>query len=398
MTMTAKSKLVQARVNLVLEQPFWGTLALRLEPVEDPGCKSFWVDGKKLGFNPEFVEDLSLTEAEAELCRKIMSCSLGHPWRRDERQQKLWNQACAFASDPYVVASGLQPRTAMLDQRFHNKSAETIYTTLMTEEQQSDGTGNGDEGDKGEDQQQGIGDGQKGDGENDQQEDNDGEGDCGEIRDAEGADKDEQQAEWQVATFAAAQAAKARGNLPGMLQTLIQEMRKPKVDWRAALRRFIQQIARSDFSWHLPDPRYVPAGLYMPSLRSETMPPVIILWDTSGSMNALQELVASEVASIIDEVKPERTYVMYWDTRLTKLDEFGPDDAIKFDPKGGGGTDFSGMTREIERLGLEAACLIGLSDLYARFPSEPPDFPVLWASTSGETGAPFGEVLCVEED
>ena len=45
----AEQKIRKARAGLILDQPFFGALALRLQLKADPGCKTAWTDGQVLG-------------------------------------------------------------------------------------------------------------------------------------------------------------------------------------------------------------------------------------------------------------------------------------------------------------------------------------------------------------
>lgn len=49
-------RISKQRSALVLDQPFFGALALRLKVLEDPACRTFWVDGETLGYNPAFLQ------------------------------------------------------------------------------------------------------------------------------------------------------------------------------------------------------------------------------------------------------------------------------------------------------------------------------------------------------
>ena len=60
-------KIVRARVALLLKQPFWGTLATRLQLVdatddESGWCKTAATDGRSLFYNREFIDKLSKDE------------------------------------------------------------------------------------------------------------------------------------------------------------------------------------------------------------------------------------------------------------------------------------------------------------------------------------------------
>jgi len=51
------------------------------------------------------------------------------------------------------------------------------------------------------------------------------------------------------------------------------------------LRRFLEQTARNDYSWQVPNRRYIQQGLYLPTLYSTSEGGHIVVFvDTSGSI------------------------------------------------------------------------------------------------------------------
>ena len=60
--MKAKDLISVARSTLLLDQPFFGLLSLRLELEEVPSIPTCGVDGKKFYFNPYFIESLKSSE------------------------------------------------------------------------------------------------------------------------------------------------------------------------------------------------------------------------------------------------------------------------------------------------------------------------------------------------
>ena len=75
------------------------------------------------------------------------------------------------------------------------------------------------------------------------------------------------------------------------------------------------------------------------------------------------------------------------------MESLSPDDLpVTLKPAGGGGTDFRPPFAWVEEQEIRPACLIYLTDLRSRYFPRPPDYPVLWAATTGRT-APFGETL-----
>ena len=55
----AEQRITRARAALVMEHPFFGSLALRLRLKADPACADMWTDGKTLAYNPIFAAALS---------------------------------------------------------------------------------------------------------------------------------------------------------------------------------------------------------------------------------------------------------------------------------------------------------------------------------------------------
>ena len=257
---------------------------------------------------------------------------------------------------PIILAAKMQiPDDSCYDPRFDGMSAEQVYALRQQDRQPQEQGGKGenhaggqeekskpseqDEGDEEEKSQEPSSEDER-EQEKEKQESNKPMS-GGEVRDCMDEDAPTQEAEWQVAVIQAAQAAKSQGKLPAGIERLVEEIRRPKIDWRAALRRFVQMCAKADFTWRQPNRRYVASGLYLPALRSEQMPPVVIGIDTSGSIGqAEMDMFAAEVSAVMDECAPEKIHVIYSDAAVQKVEEYEIGDAIKLSPKGGGGTRF----------------------------------------------------------
>src|SRR5215831_2864367 len=123
-------KLTRARTQLLLTQPFFGTLCLRLK-VMAGRVPTMATDGRRILYDPVFVDSLQSAELEAVLAHEVMHCALGHHCRRGQRDPRLWNEAADLAINPLLVANGFSlPARALLDPAFDNLSAEEIYTRL----------------------------------------------------------------------------------------------------------------------------------------------------------------------------------------------------------------------------------------------------------------------------
>ena len=359
-----------ARRSLVLDHPFFGVLSLKLQLIADSAVQTFSTDGRVLRFNPDYASGLSAHELTGVVAHEVLHCANGHTWRKGHRDHKMWNTACDYAINPIVLDAGMVlPEGALVDSQYRDMSAEEIYERLM--QQQPESQGDGQEGD-----------GQESDGSV-----------CGEVVDCDEGRAAETQAEWSASVLNASRYAEAMGRLPAGMERLVEAIKNPAQDWRALLRRFVQTNAASDYSWRQPNPRYMYAGLYMPALRSETMPPMVVAIDTSGSIDEVTiNQFATEINAIVAEVQPERVHIVYCDAEIHGADVFERGEAIELQPKGFGGTDFRPVFEWIEAESINPSCLVYLTDLMGNFPTMAPDYPVLWGDTMGCASVPWGEV------
>jgi len=422
--MTPATKLSHARTHLLLDQPFFGTLAMRLPLVEDPGIETAATNGKIIRYNPSFIDGLADAEIQGVLAHEVMHIANGHCWRRGGRDMSDWNVAADYAINGILVAAGLKlPQGCLVDQRM-TQSAEEIYKRVHqpkpnTSQQQGAGTssqGSGESSNKPAPSNQGTdtepatpsthGEPQNRTGGTSQPNASQGDpgakgpdsppdpGKCGAVEDAPddcegGADE----AEWKVAVAQAAMAAKSQGLLPAGLARLVDELINPRVPWTTVLRDFIERSARNDYNWTRPNRRYLQAGFVLPSLISEELPAVVIAIDTSGSIGVSElNLFAAEVSAVLASF--DTTIHLVWcDAAVAGTQELTRADLpLKLTPKGGGGTDFRPVFKWVEQQGLTPACLIYLTDMYGTFPDKEPGYPTLWVRTT-DRPAPFGEVV-----
>jgi len=165
-----------------------------------------------------------------------------------------------------------------------------------------------------------------------------------------------------------------------------EQLLQPQVDWRAALREFVQSAcAGSDYStWRRPNRRYIGANIYMPSGITESVGEIAILIDTSGSTYAPGVLPAfmSEAKAVCDTVKPERVHIIYWDTRVCQAEVYEQADLDKMisstQPKGGGGTRISCAIDYMRDNRINPQASVVLTDGYLGSDWGTWTSPVLW--------------------
>lgn len=383
--MNVTDKILAARTTLLWDQPFFGTLAAQLTTVDatdDPEIETMATDGKHLFYHAPFVAKLTKDELLFVFAHEVMHNALEHHLRRQSRHPVLWNVACDYAVNGELVATkvGTMPEGGLLDARFTGLGAEEIYRILEKEV-----GGGAQPGGAGQDP-----------------------GACGQVLDGcpqhDDAAIAEARAENQTRIRQAAAIAKAAsvGTLPAGIQRIIDELLAPKVDWRAVLRRFVDESMTRDYSWSKPSRRMLSLGYVTPGTVGDGVPHIVIAVDTSGSIdNQILSAFAAEIRGAFEEGAVDRLTVIYADARVAHVEEFESGDELVLHAAGGGGTAFSDTFRKIAKDYPDARATIYLTDMHVCDFGEEPPMPVLWG-VYGRTrdfdrlNPPFGECINIE--
>lgn len=191
-------------------------------------------------------------------------------------------------------------------------------------------------------------------------------------------------------------AGKGAGGMDGVFGDLL----APRVDWRKALREFVQEMCqgRDESSWRKPNRRYLAEDIYMPSMQGITMTELVIGFDTSGSCFGGDEMTrfVSEIKTIIEQVKPSKVHVIYWDTAVAghQIFEDGQFAVQDLKPKGGGGTDGSVLFEYLKEKRITPQAIVQFTDGYVGDWGQT-NVPTLWAITT-DMVAPFGTTIHIE--
>ena len=209
------------------------------------------------------------------------------------------------------------------------------------------------------------------------------------------------EADWQSKVAQAANMARQAGNIPGGLKKFIDDTLNPKADWADILKEFVVQSAKDEYRMLPPNRRYVWQGQYLPTLTSDSLPPIVLYVDTSGSTWSYLDQFLAEMSSIVEDANPEALHVVYVDTRVARTETLTADDMpLKVEFSGGGGTDFRPGFEWVEDEGLTPVCAIYLTDLECSSYPDEPAYPVLWvAPEASHYGGepPFGEVIYMDQ-
>jgi predicted metal-dependent peptidase len=364
-------KIVSAKATIIFTQPFFATLLLRMDMIEDPSIPTMCTDGRVIRYNPDFVIKQTAGKLVGLLCHECLHPALGHPYRRGNRDPRKFNRSTDYPVNQIVLDAGMElPEGGLVDKKYGYMTAEAIYAQLPDEPENGKDDWN-----------------------------------IGGVEDAVGEDGEkasesemiQQQEEWKVALSQATEAAKAQGKLPAGLERLIEDILEPKLDWRALLRRFVEQIISFNYSWSRPNKRYIHQKLYLPSIIKDDTVNVAVGVDTSGSISQEElEEFSGEITGILSEFRSSCD-VVYCDTQVNHVDHFDYEDfPIKMNAKGGGGTDLTQIEKWVSQQQELPKCLIIFTDLYTNFSEQEPEFPVLWISKTKTITPPYGELIILE--
>jgi len=416
---SVRERIAIVRTKLLSKVPFMGHLCLKLEPIEMEEIPTMGVTQcRKLFYNPTFVSGLTDPELAGVLCHETLHLALLCFERQGSRHMRvnggisLWNVAHDYAINQLIVdfKSGfLQlPKGGLQDNKYRGVSAEEIYNLLRQEASDNEqGQGeSGEQGEQGESDGKGKAGTQQGEGQIDLPSDAWGHDDMKKGSKAlSEAEKRAEDSKWKVALVEAAHIHKTkmkeRGVLPAQLEKLIQEMLDPKLPWTEILARWVGENGlRSDFTWSRPHRRSESVGEFLPSLKKHGVDDLIVLWDTSGSMDGSEVRIRGEVMGICEDMNMSLR-VLCCDTRVCSdvSNVSSPEDV---DVRGGGGSDFIPAFDQLVEEGFEGV-VIAFTDGYISVPEVKPLYlkDCLWVIGPQErdpTNGQWGEVLQVDAE
>lgn len=416
----AEDKIRRARTQLVAQHPFFATQVLSMDFIEvkkgEMLCDTMATDGKRLYFVPEFVEKLSLMEVMGVLTHEAMHAALLHPFRFKEGNFNIEkaNMAADLAVNGHLHREGFilpgQPKTAeemmagetgyLLDPAMYDKAFEEIYRLLPDPPPcpKCGGSGDGKDGEGECEECQGQKPGNQ-----------PGKGTYrirggkkGLTQDLKPNPSSADEAEAKINVQKAVAVAKSQGKLPAGLEHLFEELLEPKLKWFDILRQWMKSKRKDDYDPRRYNRRMAQQGVYLPTLYSEGMGPMVVVRDTSGSCMNDQEQFLGELASIMGETHPEKLILIDCDARVDHVAEykFNEGDLLIESAKtfhGGGGTSFKPPFDYINKENIKPEVLVYLTDMYGDFPTKKPWYPVMWVSTSEVLEAPFGLIMPLKE-
>jgi len=373
------SKVSQAKAKLLVEYPYFGTLASKVKIILNDNIESFKSDGSTLEYNDDYFAGLEINELEFIFANAAMHKSLAHENRKNGRSGWLWQMATDMAINDMLVENGLKlPYGAQYRERFTGMYAEEIYAELKSDILRDD---------------------------------EDLEYEADDARDVEPNDKNEEQSksqtqeELQEEIFQEQLAAEEaisllesefkKGEAPSYIERFFKVDFLGKIDWRDELKSALDRYFKDDYLLIPPNKKFLSQGIYLPSTTSQTFR-LIIAIDSSGSVdeNLLSEFL-SEVNFLMSLVSHYQIELIICDEKIHLHKTFYSGESLDIEIKGGSGTNFRPVFEFVEREFDDVKLLLYFTDLEGKFPFEEPPYSVKWITPKAQD-VPFGELIILE--
>ena len=365
--------------KLGLRESFIAAVMTRVKREVSDKVSTAGTNGTWVRFNPAFCDPLNDEELFGLVLHEACHVVMMHMWRREGRDPSLWNYANDALINAYIRSRGWQLPKGGVDLRWvrENMSSEEVYAKLKENPPPPNGgSGSGD----------GKGDGTPNAG------GFDGKGDL------EDAQDEATRVDMEATIVAAAKMAKECGQGSSMIDRILDNVGQPNVRWQDVTRSMMTESSAADYTYLRPSRRFIGSGLYMPSLRTDSLGGLAIGFDTSGSMGPKEcNQIAAEIQAIVDDLQPSFVEVAYCDSSVTRVERFERDDKLELRPKGGGGTRFQPVFEHFEESGERYCGMIFFTDMEGDLAEcEEPAYPVIWADIGhSHPREPFGTRVTV---
>ena len=431
----------QDRQKLLMRQPFIGMILMHLDfiPVTS-GCKTACTDGSRVFMNCFFYANLDLEERLFVLAHETWHCVLLHFARLQNRNQDRFNIATDLEihfilqkekmKEPFVLphnpewdglsaeeiyeklvpkkdrrgqpkkfkssgccSKGFADNSKSFDKHIYNGGADgredkKISSRSASSNPEHDAGGEPDPDFAPENEHIGSeSDGSDKKGISSTSVSNNPEHDAGGEPDPDFAPEvDAQSVEKirQIVIQTACSIERRQGSLPGNLQSIVDRLRKPELNWKELLKQYITSCFGGERNWLPPSRRYLGMGLYLPSRRDHKFNAVMAI-DTSGSTTNDLPQFFGELAHLLKSFGKYELTVIQCDFTIQHVEKFSGDTPLpshyQWESHGHGGTSFVPPFEYVKEHKLHPDILIYLTDGYGDAPETAPRFPVLWVLT-----------------
>lgn len=356
-----KQRLKQLKANLILEQPYFGSIAALQKSKLNEDIQTFVSSKEYFEYNDDYIECLDDEELSFLLINSSMHQALGYENRKEGRLDWLWVMAQDYAINYLLVNNGLKlPDGLLFDDRFDSLSAEAIYKILEDEIDEDKHTPKEVENIRYEKMQ-----------------------DTNEYDQDSIKDLHEQ----------LINKAKLHGDIPLGLELLVANIQDQTISWEDELYTIIENSVKFDYTLSPPNKRYQWQGIALPSLSGSQVKIVVVI-DSSGSIDdKLLAKFLSEVDSIMNSFENYELDLLIADAKVQEHHILYPGDQLRYTIKGGGGTNFEETFKYVEENIVDVTLLLYFTDGIGTMPKEEPNYEVVWVTNNQEIKQSFGRVV-----
>ena len=352
----ARDLLITARVALLINHSFFGNLATRLKMINaDEWCSTAATDGRNFYYNSRFICLLKPKEVEFLVGHEVLHVVYDHMGRRDNRDPQIWNISNDYAVNAdlkrHKVGQFITSVPCLYEAKYDGKYSEYIYDDLMKGVSKVSLDDLID---------------QMLDEHMDSEDDSDGEAEGkGRPKPMTQEERDALRQEIKQNIINAAAGSEA-GKLPAGVKRLLDDITDPKMPWRDLIQTNLTSLIKSDYSFSRPNRR----GWHMDAIMPGSIPgeeiDVVVALDMSGSISDKQaQMFLGEVSGMMQMFDGYKIHVFCFDTSVHNPQSYSSDNLdtmSEYEPKGGGGTDFTSIFDYLKERGEDTKRLIVFTD------------------------------------
>jgi len=422
LTCNSAERVEKAAIDMQKTHPFFAYLLLQFNVKEaaTDTLPTFAVNKYgHLFFNPKFADTLSYPQLAYVLAHEAMHIAKGDFFRVGDRDHLVWNVVSDCVINDILNMEGLTPPdmgyipdkrgSIKINDKMYNvrdKSTEEFYDEVVKDlpvsyiSSLSSGNMSG-------------GENAPGHGGFDVHLEGDGDGQGGKTGEEDGCENGGQSkasieskaaSDWKKVTIEAAVAARQKGCNSGFINSIVEGLLEPKIDWKSRLRSLVTNEIPVDYMNRLPGRSFYGTGVWCPKVHRENIN-LFISVDCSGSTSGDREDFISECVGIMTSHTQIKGRLICWDTQVDEnndieVDSQCMDKFFKLDLRNiSGGTELSSYTKYVEQKQYNSRMHIILTDGYIESkPRIPPGrcLFVLCKNGSDEIVKNYGDVIRME--
>lgn len=421
-----------ARAKLLSSKVFFGKLAMRCRPRPTLGVPTACVDAYgRLYYNPKFFnamdKDTACWAVAHEVMHLVQKC---HQRMPKKAHPDLWNAAADIVVNQLLEEMKIVPKEEWRHlfygyrpehQKYRGWYTEKIYYDLLkqhaethpcpacrqifkTLQEEHERQKERKQGDSQEEKQEGAGAGLDGEGdpfagqempehtcENPQ-------GCCGGF--AATQDDDRTREKWTRYVLGAAEGC-GRGDIPGAVKEMLDELRKPTVRWQDLIRTTAQSVfGKGRYTWKRRSRRSIGMGVTLPARQPDGLGALVFIDSSVSITKDMKIQFVSECVGIIEQTGCDKILLGLHDVNVYELLEVSAASIRTLELREGGTSHIDVFNvanghKGVEGVELPKGYKVGLvvcfTDMMSLFPDQTPTYPVIWAIPSQYYGSEYAK-------